>query len=138
MVTGGVPFDGSTPSAVMHKHLKEPLVPPDHINDTLSSGIGEIIEVMMAKSPEDRYPSIVEVLQDLQTVSRGEPPYQARTKYDHALLEALATTGEVIAPDSEGDTTITEPEGVAAQWVVVLGILLAASLLANVFLLVAR
>ena len=138
MVTGGVPFNGSTPSAVMHKHLKEPLVPPDHINDTLSSGIGEIIEVMMAKSPEDRYPSIVEVLQDLQTVSRGEPPYQARTKYDHALLEALATTGEVIVPDSEGDTTITEPEGVATQWVVVLGILLAASLLANVFLLVAR
>ncbi|MGD2110913.1 MAG: serine/threonine-protein kinase, partial [Phycisphaerae bacterium] len=61
LVTGKVPFDGSTPSAVMHKHLKDPLVPPDHVNPTLTSGIGEIIEVMMAKSPDDRYASASEL-----------------------------------------------------------------------------
>jgi eukaryotic-like serine/threonine-protein kinase len=32
LVTGKVPFEGPTPAAVMHKHLKEPLVPPDHVN----------------------------------------------------------------------------------------------------------
>ena len=135
MVTGRVPFDGTTPSAVMHKHLKDPLVPPDHINRTLSSGVGEIIEVMMAKSPDDRYPSMEEVITDLKSVSMGEPPFQARTKYDQALLEALATTGEVIAPSTEEDTSVHQPERVAAIWVILLGVLLVASLLANVFLI---
>ena len=53
MVTGRVPFDAATPSAVMHKHLKEDLIPPDHINPELSAGVGEIIEVAMAKKREN-------------------------------------------------------------------------------------
>ena len=40
LVTGRVPFEAPTPAAVMHKHLKEPLVPPDHINTNLSAGPG--------------------------------------------------------------------------------------------------
>jgi serine/threonine protein kinase len=39
LVTGRVPFDGPTPAAVMHKHLKEPLVPPDHVQPALSVGL---------------------------------------------------------------------------------------------------
>jgi serine/threonine-protein kinase len=50
LVTGQAPFEGDTPSAVMHKHLKQPLVPPDHLNTALSAGIGEIIEAAMAKT----------------------------------------------------------------------------------------
>jgi len=98
MVTGKVPFDGTTPSAVMHKHLKDPLIPPDHLNKSLSSGVGEIIEVMMAKNPEDRYPSCTELIADLEAVASGEPPLQARKKYDHRLLQDLATGGTVIEP----------------------------------------
>jgi len=40
IVTGRVPFEADTPSAVMHKPLKNPLTPPDHINTALSVGIG--------------------------------------------------------------------------------------------------
>ena len=52
MVAGRVPFEASTPSEVMRKHLKEPLTPPDHINTSLSAGIAEVIEVMMAKKKQ--------------------------------------------------------------------------------------
>src|SRR5207237_4122296 len=45
LVTGRPPFEGETPTAVMHKHLKTPLVPADHVNTTLSAGLGEIIDV---------------------------------------------------------------------------------------------
>ena len=45
MLTGKVPFEGSSPASVMQKHLKEPLIPPDHINPNLSAGVGEVIEV---------------------------------------------------------------------------------------------
>jgi len=135
MVTGKVPFDGTTPSVVMHKHLKEPLVPPDHVNNTLSSGIGEIIEVMMAKSPDDRYPTMTEVISDLEAVANGEPPFQARKKYDHELLQTLATGSTMI---DEAAPEVVEIDGntprVSAHWVLVLGVLLAISILCNVVL----
>ena len=137
MVTGRVPFDGSTPSSVMHKHLKEPLVPPDHINHSLSAGIGEIIEVMMHKEADDRYPSMSEVIQDVKTVSKGLPPFQAREKYDHRLLESLATNGERIVEGGENQQAITSPSQVSSQWVLALGVLLALSVLCNILLFLA-
>ncbi|HEX8200061.1 MAG TPA: serine/threonine-protein kinase, partial [Isosphaeraceae bacterium] len=51
MVTGRVPYSGATPQEVMRQHVskKAQLVPPDHINAGLSSGVGEVVETMMAK-----------------------------------------------------------------------------------------
>ena len=90
LVTGRVPFEGPTPAAVMHKHLKEPLTPPDHINAELSVGLGEVVEVMMAKEPADRYPSTKDLLVDLEAVAHGEPPLQVRKALDANVLSALA------------------------------------------------
>src|SRR5258706_857563 len=78
MVTGRAPFEADTPSAVMHKHLKEPLVPPDHLNESLSAGISEIVEVSMAKRREERYTSTKDMLEDLNAVANGQPPVHAR------------------------------------------------------------
>ena len=78
MVTGRPPFEADTPSAVMHKHLKEPLVPPDHLNESLSAGISEIVEVSMAKRREERYGSTKDMLEDLKAVANGQPPVHAR------------------------------------------------------------
>jgi serine/threonine protein kinase len=94
-VTGQVPFDGPNPSAVMHKHLKAPLTPPDHINRHLSAGIGEIIEVCMAKDRNARYNTTADLLQDLEAVVRGEPPLQARRKFDLSSLAAIERAGQV-------------------------------------------
>ncbi|MFQ5463572.1 MAG: serine/threonine protein kinase [Phycisphaerae bacterium] len=138
MVTGKVPFDGTTPSAVMHKHLKDPLVPPDHINHSLSSGVGEIIEVMMAKKPEDRYPATTELIADLEAVAQGEAPFQARQKYDHSLLETLATSGEIIKPSAEEEEDARSSGKVGVYWVLVIAVLFVISLLVNVILLVTR
>lgn len=74
MVTGNVPFDGKNPSAVMHKHLKAELVAPDHVNPKLSSGISEVIEMMMAKAPRDRYQNCGDLLVDLKAVRQGKTP----------------------------------------------------------------
>ena len=74
MVTGNVPFDGKNPSAVMHKHLKADLAPPDHVNSKLSAGVSEVIEMMMAKDPRKRYQTCKDLLVDLRAVSKKEPP----------------------------------------------------------------
>lgn len=90
MVTGRVPFEGHTPAEIMHKHLREPLVPPDHINTELSSGLGEVIERAMAKDRRHRYASTQDMLVDLELVRRGEPPLQARSRFDEKLLQNLS------------------------------------------------
>ncbi len=130
MVTGKVPFEGHTPNSVMHKHLKEILVPPDHINTSLSAGVGEIIEVMMAKKSEDRYASAKNLLIDLEAVQKGEPPLIARSKYDHDVLHELAG-GETLSMPA---LHIEEPEKKKTNlgWAVaVLAFLLFVSILIN-------
>ena len=136
MVTGRVPFDGETPAAVMHKHLKEPLVPPDHLNEDLSAGVGEIIEVMMAKSPRRRYASMEDLLVDLKAVRGGEAPPQARDMIASEVLSGL--TGEV---DAIIEPTLMEPARVAMSTsqmtlLILLGAALALSVLLNVVLII--
>lgn len=89
MVTGRVPFEASTPSEVMRKHLKEPLTPPDHINTALSAGIAEVIEVMMAKKKQDRYSNMEELLTDMTAIRDGKSPLLARQKFNLDALEQL-------------------------------------------------
>lgn len=89
MVTGRVPFEAPNPSDVMRKHLKENLIPPDHINTSLSAGISEVIEIMMAKDKDDRYSSAEVLLTDLEAVRNGQPPLQARKKVNLDALEQL-------------------------------------------------
>lgn len=100
MVTGRVPYEGPTPSAVMHKHLKEPLTPPDHLNTRLTSGCAAAIEMMLAKSRDERYMNCREILTDLDLLRRGEPPRHAGHSLDHHELAKLA----------EGDAQHAEPQ----------------------------
>ena len=88
MVTGRVPFIAEDSAEVMRKHLKEPLIPPDHINTTLSAGASEVIEIMMAKRREDRYKNVEELLLDLEAIRNGQPPVQAHKRFDVSVLAA--------------------------------------------------
>ena len=100
IVTGRVPFMADDPSDVMRKHLKERLIPPDHINTSLSAGISEVIEVMMAKRKEDRYNNVEELLTDLEAVRDGQPPLRAHKRFDVSMLEQLEN-GDAIQSEEE-------------------------------------
>lgn len=109
MVTGRLPFEGKNPSEVMHKHLKTPLVPPDHVNPQLTGGTAQIIEMMLAKNPRERYHSAVELLEDLDAVAKGMPPQHAKPALDFgpasphassAVASGLAPTRVKKAPGS--------------------------------------
>lgn len=98
MITGSVPFNGKNPGEVMQKHLKAPLIPPDHANPKLSAGISEVVERMMAKSRKDRYKNCQELLIDLRAVRRREPPPIAHKEAPaSAVLEALKTSAALPA-----------------------------------------
>jgi len=100
MVTGRVPFMADDSAEIMKKHLRERLIPPDHINTTLSSGVSEVIEVMMAKQREDRYSNATELLADLEALRKGETPLQAHKRFDVSMLEQLEQ-GDDIESDTE-------------------------------------
>ena len=89
MVTGKVPYDGTTPSQVMHKHLKAPLVPPDHLNPQISAGTALIIETMLKKDARDRYQDARQLLRDIDLVLNGQDPEFAKPQLD---LSTIATT----------------------------------------------
>jgi serine/threonine protein kinase len=138
LVTGRPPFEGESPSAVMHKHLKQALVPADHVNTTLSAGIGEIIDVAMAKKRDERYQSTADMLDDLRAVRRGESPMHARRAIDIdslAAMEDSAKSGDTV--DIESGERPPRPKSVFDQ-PIVLGLAIAAgvSLLANIGLIV--
>ena len=96
MVTGTVPFNGKNPTEVMQQHLKNPLVPPDHVNSRLSAGVSEVIEMMMAKSRKQRYRNIGELMTDLKAVKRGEDPPLAHKESSSTafMAEMVKATGE--------------------------------------------
>jgi serine/threonine protein kinase len=90
MVTGKVPFSGKNPSDVMHRHLKQELVPPDHINPSLSPGFSQIIEMMMAKDVSQRYQNASDLIEDLDAVAQGSSPQFAQPTLDFAKLAQTA------------------------------------------------
>ena len=133
MLTGRVPFEGPTPSAVMHKHLKEPLTPPDHLNTQVTAGLAACIEKMLAKSRGERYPSCKELIEDLDLLARGDPPRYAEQSLGQDVFATLAE-GEA----QEVDRTEIHPvraEGPPVSVTIILGLMLALSLLGNILLI---
>ena len=108
MVTGRVPFKGKNPSEVMHRHLKDALVAPDHVNPEISSSLAQIIEMMMAKSPAERYRSANELMEDLKLVKKGQEPRHARPAVD--VAQVLTTISENSNQTSE-PTRISSSQG---------------------------
>jgi len=100
MVTGRVPFMADDPAEVMKKHLNEKLIPPDHINTSLSVGTSEVIEIMMAKQKQDRYDNIEELLMDLEAIRSGQPPLRAHKRFDISMIEQLED-GEDVETEEE-------------------------------------
>jgi serine/threonine-protein kinase len=147
MVTGRVPYSGDNPAEVMKKHADKNvvLVPPDHLNTRLSSGLGVVVETMMAKNRENRYRNPDDLILDLRCLLAGERPMIAEQKSD-----ALASLAEGESADEDGGAPLGRgaSEGEKAQMAAVvnartniiaaLAILLAVSILTNIVMMVTR
>lgn len=134
MVTGRVPFEATSPADVMKKHLKETLVPPDHINTALSAGISEVIEVMMAKDKKDRYTTMEEAMVDLQAIRDGKPPLIARQRFNLGALSGLEDGVTVESLDEKDGGASAEVITKYKMTIILLGALSAILLLALIFM----
>ena len=131
MVTGQPPFPGTKMEEVLRAHKEQELTPPDHLNISLSSGLGEVVEFMMAKKRSQRYRTPDDLIIDLECLYNGDPPKLARQRLEAATLADLAKGEE----DLEGDDQLQESAGVPYLWVGILGAVLALSLVGNLILL---
>ena len=124
MVTGRVPFDGTSPKEVMQRHLREALVPPDQLVPELSNGLSMIIEMMMAKDPRERYASAEDLIEDLDKVASGESPVHARPKLD----APLAAIGSLGGTAGDGEVAIASVPQAPSPWSTTMGIVVLAVL----------
>lgn len=66
MVTGRVPFDGDTTVAIAIKHLQDEMVPPSRYVPDLPRSLEDIILKCTQKSPDRRYSTLAELINDLK------------------------------------------------------------------------
>ncbi len=130
MVTGKVPFSGKNPSDVMHRHLKQELVPPDHINPSLSAGFSQVIEMMMAKDVSQRYQNAADLIEDLDAVASGKSPQFAQPTLDFAKLAEVVKATSVNKPARQSSAKpASEISSMYLPMLIVSGLL-------NIFLLI--
>lgn len=66
LLAGKTPFTGGSAMEIISKHMADPLPPLDQHVRGVPSSIKAIIERMTKKEPEDRYPSMLDVIRDLE------------------------------------------------------------------------
>lgn len=89
-VTGSMPYSGTSPMAVLAKHITEPLESPRKRNPAVSEGCTALIEAMMAKNPKDRPESWEAVIRDIDLVLKGRPPLSRRAQAGRPVVMRMA------------------------------------------------
>ncbi|HMC64870.1 MAG TPA: serine/threonine-protein kinase [Gemmataceae bacterium] len=137
MVTGQPPFPYKDVSTVFKAHVNEELTPPDHLNTALSSGLGEVVEFMMAKDRQERYPNADALILDLECLLNEDSPKLARQRIAAGTLEEL-TKGEA-EEEADAAPRRRSRSPILLFWLLgIVGVFLAASLMVNVILFLRR
>jgi len=130
MCTGRVPFDADTFMGILTKHMFEPPPPPTENGAGVELGrLEPVILRCLAKKPEDRYPTMDELAEDLARIAAGEviAPAALAAPPPRDLRPSLVTAGSArgSAPGTEArDSGIPLPTRRGPLYVVgVLGLL---------------
>ena len=74
MLTGSLPFEAENPVAVSMQHVNEPAPSPRAANPEVPEALDAITMRLLAKDPEDRYPSAAALVNDLDRLQSGLAP----------------------------------------------------------------
>ncbi|GAB4501853.1 MAG: hypothetical protein Fur0035_13970 [Anaerolineales bacterium] len=78
MLTGVVPFDDESPTAVALKHLTEAPPPPRSLNPALSPATESVLLRALAKKPGERYPNGAALMDALESALANTRPLAER------------------------------------------------------------
>jgi serine/threonine-protein kinase len=96
MLTGTLPYGGESPVSMALKHVDEPPRSPREANANVPASLNALTAKLLAKDPEDRYASAVELADDLERVRSGLPPLvvDAHKTTREMVIAPLLSTGE--------------------------------------------
>jgi len=138
MLTGKPPFEGSQAREVLVKHLEKMPTPLNRTGRKVSDGLSVVVETMLAKNRQDRYPTPGDLVFDLECLSAGKPPRLAQERLSLRTLAELSE-GEPVAIRRAHRTNVNKPAtATSLGWVSGLAILLLLSVVVNVLMFLNR
>lgn len=84
MVTGKQPYQADTPLGLAIKHITDPVPRILEANPALPVWMEKVISTAMAKEPEDRFSTAVELVETIKAFLRGENPVE---KYSSSTVK---------------------------------------------------
>ena len=126
LVTGKIPYEGTSPAVIMAMHLNNPVPEPSKINPGLDRDICAIIKKMMAKKPDERYQTMEEVNAVLaEYQARGSHTPQIVGQASHAAAQGAipAAAASLLQPlgmefESEADDSTKIRAMIAASIII--------------------
>ena len=95
MVAGQLPFKADNPRGYLTKHLEEPLTPPEKHCPGLAPETSQLIQTLMAKERDDRFPSAQEALEVIEECLKNlgapseDPMTEAEVSADTQILRPV-------------------------------------------------
>jgi serine/threonine protein kinase len=107
LLTGRPPFDGQTLLEVITKHKQEKITRPEVVVGGLPQVLGDIVEKMTAKLPDDRYQDLDDVINDLEVflelredMSKAKISYFDARDRPEAASEVESVESNPVSPTS--------------------------------------
>ncbi len=112
VLTGRQPFEAPTPYALMLKHMNDVPVPPNAIREDIPASVAAVIERAISKSPDDRYPNMLEFADDMSRAVRDSG--EGKTGF-FTLSMAKGGDSPLLTPSKSPRTPTKAPSQTIAQ-----------------------
>jgi eukaryotic-like serine/threonine-protein kinase len=109
MLTGRLPFDGSSAVTIALKQVSEQPVPPSQLNPAISPGLEAAVMRALAKDPAQRYPDADAFIAALH--GEDAPPTDAT-----AIAPAPAAVVPLVAEEAVAAPPPLDPDAEGAKW----------------------
>jgi len=95
LVTGHKPYTADTPAGIMLKQVKEPLPAPRQFVPVLPEGLENVLFKALEIQPEDRYQSMSEFSQALESLTGGQTLMAREQAEDGQAAKTVLVTGRI-------------------------------------------
>ena len=124
-LTGQYPFPDSNPVKKMLAHQSEIPTPVRELAPETPPALEAVVERLLEKAPEDRYPDIGEAAKELQALTSSQRAFAAatpRSKPVVALPKPAAEKPSEERPEEQAKAPPPRPQHLAAAWIIGAGL----------------
>jgi serine/threonine protein kinase len=111
-LTGRQPFPGGTPQEKIQCHRSKEPVPVEELKPDIPAGFVTVVRKMMAKRPEERFPSAGELLVELRKWAANEPVLPMDEKGDAGYQRFVA---QLEGAEGSSDSVFSASPGTARR-----------------------